>query len=80
MSFKTASQYVRDRLGIGFEVVDLRLDQALGEIKRGDSMLRLSTLQIFFGKMAARLSRSICKSPEGNPSKNVGVGVRWGHI
>jgi hypothetical protein len=50
MSFKTASQYVRDRLGIGFEVVDLRLDQALGEIKRGDSMLRLSTLQIFFGK------------------------------
>jgi hypothetical protein len=33
MPFKTASQYVRDRLGIGLEVIDIRLDRALLEIK-----------------------------------------------
>jgi hypothetical protein len=33
MSFKTASQYVRDRLGIGLEVIDLRFDKALAELR-----------------------------------------------
>lgn len=66
VTLKTAAQYVRGRLGIGFEVIDLRLDKALAELRLGveDVQVLIEELSASkSAKKAVQIQQKLAENP-----------------
>ncbi len=66
VALKTAAQYVRDRLGVGFEVIDLRFDKALAELRLSvedvqDLIAELNASKSV--KKAVQIQQKLAKNP-----------------